>query len=419
MGLDNFKNILRKELERIDSLKVAKRNEKTIKGFTQDLCPRAIIKDKNYILFNSNDYLGLRFNKAVIAAEERGTNLYGVGPGAVRFISGTTEAHKNLEKSIADFHGREDAIIFSSTFAANLSVLHALIKGQSAESLVSVNTLVISDELNHRSIIEGIRVANLPTEQKKVFKHLNYEDLERILIDNKGRFNRVVLVTDGIFSMLGEAQNLKKIKTLAEKYDSEYEEGIIIVMDDAHGVGCFGATGRGCEEEFGARADVLIGTFGKAFGADGGYVVGDKLLIDYLRESAASYIYSSPISGGNASAGVEAIHIMHGPEGKNILNKLNRNISLFKQKATQAGLVLAADSSHPIQPILIGDSEKTKKLIELLFHDGFLVTNINYPIVPKGRDEIRVQISALHGEKEIVDFVNACVKHAKELEIIN
>ncbi|MDP4039000.1 MAG: aminotransferase class I/II-fold pyridoxal phosphate-dependent enzyme [Candidatus Pacearchaeota archaeon] len=413
MGLKKFKEILGNELGRIDSLGISKRNERVIEGFWED---GAIIGGRRYVVFNSNDYLGLRLNKKIISAEEEGTKKYGAGPGAVRFISGTTEVHKNLELAIAKFHGREDAILFSSAFSANLSVLHSLIKGQSVDSLVSSNTLVISDELNHRSIIEGIRVSGISKLQKEVFSHMNYDDLERIIRENKGKFRRVIIVTDGIFSMLGEAQDIKKIKTIAERYDDEFEEGILVVVDDAHRVGCFGKTGRGCEEFFGARADIIIGTLGKAFGADGGYVTGDKIFIDYFRESAASYVYSNPISGGNASAGLEALRIIS-EEGVKILKKLNENIKIFKEGIVSNGLKLASDSNHAIQPILIGDPEKTKKIVSLLFDDGFLVTGINYPIVPKGCDEIRVQISAAHKKEDIENFVDSCERHMREIQM--
>ncbi len=412
MGKELFKNMLLEEIKRIDALAISKRHEKVIEGFSNtNECPRAIIEGKDFLIFNSNDYLGLRFNNNILAAAERGAVTFGKSPGAVRFISGTTQAHKDLEKSLSIFHGKQDAMVFSSAFSANVSVLHALLKGQSAGSLVSADTLVISDELNHRSIIEGVRVANFTNEQKKIFKHMDYTDLENILIQNKGKFLRVVIATDGIFSMLGEAQDIKKIKTLAEKYDEDFEQGIIVIVDDAHGVGCFGPTGRGCEEVFGAESDILVGTLGKAFGAEGGYVTADKIFIDYLRESAASYIYSNSISGAGASAGIEAIRLMSGNYGTAVLKKLQDNITFFKQKAHESGLIFANNSNHPIQPILIGDPLKTKKIAEELFKKGFLVTALSHPIVPAGKDEIRVQLSASHNESDIEQFVSACAQH--------
>lgn len=418
LGKNNFKKTLQSEIERIDSAKITKRHEKIIEGFTMHDSPRAIINGKDILIFNSNDYLGLRFNKKLKKAEHDASKKYGSGPGAVRFISGTLKIHKELEQEIAKFHGREDAIIFSSAFALNFGVLHSMIKGQSKDSLVSDNTLVISDELNHRSIIDGIRVAGLPKENKAIFKHLDIDDLKRVLEENKGKFKRVLIISDGIFSMLGEFQNIANMQSVAEHYDQFYEEGVITVIDDAHGVAAFGKSGRGCEEYTKGRCDLLLGTFGKGFGVDGGYAVGDKIYIDYLRESAATYIFSNPISPGTAGAALAAVKLVDSRSGKSMINKLNKNITYFKEKMFEAGFSFAAMSRHAIQPILIGDAEKTKALTDKLFEKGILVTNINYPVVQKGRDEIRVQLSALHTVEDIDIFVNTAKEVAKELGII-
>ncbi len=406
MSKKQFFDILKKEVQRIDAVGTTKRHEKVIDGFTNG---RAMIKGKKYLLFNSNDYFGLRFHPKVRKAEEEASKKYGAGPGAVRFISGTMAIHKELEKAIAAFHGREDALIFSSAFAANMAVIHCMIKGQSKDSLVSGDTLVISDELNHRSIIDSIRIAGLEKENKAVFKHMDIDDLRRVLDENKGKFKRAVVVSDGIFSMLGEAQNVKKLQDAADEFGTAYEEGVITIIDDAHGVGCYGKIGRGCEEA--GRCDLLIGTMGKAFGADGGYVVGDKIVMDYLRESAATYIYSNPITPGTAGAALASITM----ERKELLKRLNENIAYFKTQMKLAGFTFAVESSHPIQPLLIGDTLKTKEIVEGLFKRGILVTNISYPVVPKGRDEIRVQLSALHTKKEIDDFVDAIAEVGRQL----
>lgn len=418
MVKQQFLDLLKKEIQRIDDSKTAKRNEAVIEGFNDGPAPKAIMHGKNYAVFNSNDYLGLRFHPKIRAAEEEASKRYGSGPGAVRFISGTMKVHRDLEKAIAKFHNKEDAVLFSCAFAVNMAVIHCLIKGQSKDSLVGKDTLVISDQLNHRSIIDGIRVAGLTKENKAVFKHIDADDLNRVLEENKGKFKRVVVVTDGIFSMLGEYQDLKKIQDVAESYNDDYEEGIITVVDDSHGVAGFGATGRGCEEECNAKCDCLIATLGKGFGTDGGYVTGDKILMDYFRESAATYIYSNPISPGTAGAALQSIGILSSEEGKALLKKSKDNINYFKEKMKAAGFTFAADSKHPIQPILIADADKTKALTDGLFEAGILVTNINYPVVPKGKDEIRVQISASHTKENIDDFVEKCSSLAKRLGII-
>ncbi len=404
----NFKKILLKELERVDSSGVSNRFENVIEHFSKD-SSKAVIKGSEYTIFNSNDYLGLRFNEKLKKSEAEASEVYGVGPGAVRFISGSLKVYKDLEGEIASFHGREDAIVFSSAFTANLGVIHSLIKGQSKDSLLSSNTLVISDELNHRSIIDSIRVSNLKKENKAIFKHKDLKHLKQILDDNKNKFDRVLVITDGVFSMLGNYQDLKKLKLLLKKFESFYEQGILLIVDDCHGVGCYGINGKGVEEVTGGTADLLIGTFGKAFGVDGGYVVGDKILIDYLRESVATYIYSNPVSPGVAGASLESVKLLKSKEGKGLLKKLRDNITYFKQQVGKTKLSFVIDSDHPIQPLLIGDPIKTKKLVDYLFKNKLLVTNISYPIVPKGKDEIRIQLSASHSKKDIDDLIKKLI----------
>lgn len=410
MSKKQFVETLRKELERIQKAKTAKRFETVIEGFTKGPSPQALIDGKSYRIFNSNDYLGLRFHPHLKAAEHRASEEFGTGPGAVRFISGTLKVHRDLEKAIAAFHEREDAIVFSSAFAANLAVLFCLIKGQAADSVVSGNTMVISDALNHRSIIDGIRVANLPKEQRFVFNHLDVNDLDRILSEKKGAFQRVIVVTDGIFSMLGEAQDLKKMRQVIDRHDSHFPEGVLLVVDDAHGIGAFGQTGRGVEEAFQAKADLLVGTLGKAFGADGGYVAADQMIIDYLRESAATYIYSNSISPGTAGAAIASIELVQSSAGEKLLAQLAHNREYFQREMQKVGCTFAADSAHPIQPILLGSAEKTDAFKKGLFEGGILVTNINYPVVPKGRDEIRTQISAAHTKEDLDAFVTQWTK---------
>jgi len=416
MNNQSLAAILKREIDRIDSANTTKRNEKIIDGFSGDPSPKAIIKGRKYVIFNSNDYLGLRFSPILKQGEHEASSRFGTGPGAVRFISGTLKIYRNLEKALAKFHQREDAMVFSSAFAANLAVIHCLIKGQSKNSLLSDNTLVISDSLNHRSIIDGIRVAGLPKEQKLIYNHLDYNHLGKLLENNRGKFIRVLIVTDGVFSMLGEYINLDKIKKIVSQYQNDYKEGITIVVDDSHGVAAFGRKGLGIENFSREKADVLIGTMGKGFGADGGYVVADKIIIDYLRESAATYIYSNSISPGVAGAALSSVKLLGSKSGLKLLTKLEENIRFFKKLAQKQGLEFAADSIHPIQPILIGDPLKTKKLTSDLFNQGILITSINYPVVPPGRDEIRVQINAGHTKKDIEHFVQILSLSIKKID---
>ncbi len=407
MSRQNFFSVLKNEVTRIDKTKTSKRFEKIIEGFTKEKSPKAIINKKKFQVFNSNDYLGLRHHPALKKAEHQASEKYGAGPGAVRFISGSLKIHKDLEKAVAKFHKKDDAMVFSSAFATNLAVMFCLLAGQNKDSLVDSNVIVISDALNHRSIIDGIRIANLPKEQRAIFAHMDPTSLKTVLETNKKIYKRALVITDGVFSMLGEYQKLKEIRTVIDKYDKEYENGVLLVVDDAHGVGVAGKTGRGIEEIENTKADVLISTFGKAFGADGGYVTANQTIINYLRESAATYIYSNSIPPGTAGAALTAIELLGKPAGKKLLKSSRDNVAYFKKQMKAVGFVFAADSSHPIQPVLIADPVKTSALVAKLFKKNIIVTNISYPVVPKGRDEIRVQISAVHTKKDIDQLVEA------------
>lgn len=407
MSKQAFFNSLQAEVQRLDAAKTSKRNEKVISGFTSDASPKAIINGKQVSVFNSNDYLGLRHHPVLKQAEHKASETFGTGPGAVRFIAGTLEIHIQLEEALAKFHNREAAMVFSSAFAANNAVLFSLSKGQVKDSLISSEIVVISDELNHRSIIDGIRLAQLPSDQRKIFKHMDSVDLEAKIKECVGTCKRVLIVTDGVFSMLGEYQDLAAMQKVISLYDEQFEEGILLVVDDAHGVAACGETGRGVEEVTAIQADVLIGTLGKGFGADGGYVVGSKVLIDYLREAAATYIYSNSISPGTAGAALAAVKLLDTADGKKLLQSSRENIAYFKKLISEKKIQLASESEHPIQPVLIGDPGKNKATVAALFEKGFLTTGISYPVVSPGRDEIRVQIAATHTKEEMDALVEA------------
>ncbi len=413
-----FFQTLQSEVNRIDAAKVTKRNERIIEGFSTGKNPKAIVGGKEYAIFNSNDYLGLRHLPQIKEAEHQASQKYGAGPGAVRFISGSLKVHRDLEEALAKFHGRDDAMIFSSAFATNMAVLFSLAKGQNKDSLVSGNTLIISDELNHRSIIDGVRVAGLTAEQKTIFPHMKPAEVGAILDANAGKFDRVLVVTDGVFSMLGEYQDLKTLAEVCVAHDAQFTEGVLLIVDDAHGVAAFGSTGRGTEEASGGRADVLIGTMGKGFGADGGYVVADQVVIDYLRESAATYIYSNSISPGTAGAALASVQLVDSAEGKKLMSHLAELIKHFKAAMTKNGFTFAAESIHPIQPLLIGDAQKAQAFMHGMFGAGFIVTSINYPVVPKGKDEIRVQLNAQQSVAELDAFVQAATKVGKAVGIL-
>ncbi|MGE0826170.1 MAG: aminotransferase class I/II-fold pyridoxal phosphate-dependent enzyme [Candidatus Binatia bacterium] len=345
--------------------------------------------NRAFLRMNSNAYLGLARHRQLIDAETRAAEQFGTGPGAVRFISGTYRPHIELEQALAAFHGREAAMIMSAAYATVVGVL---------PQLVTNSTLVVSDALNHNCIINAIRLSQ-PAD-KAVYPHLDMKALEQLLVANQGRVKRVCVVTDGIFSMRGDHAPLHEITALCQQYEGEYAEGIITIVDDSHGVGALGTTGRGTEEYTTAKADILIATLGKALGVNGGYVVSDASVIAYLRESAPLYIYSNPITPAEAAAAHKALQILDSAEGLAALAQLRKLGSKLRAGLQGLGYETLM-SDHPIVPIFIRDTAKTAALVEHLFAHNILVTGLNYPVVPKGDEEIRLQLSASHTEKDV------------------
>lgn len=346
--------------------------------------------DKEFIRMNSNSYMGLGLHPAVMAAEEEATQRFGAGPGAVRFISGTYEAHVALERRLAAFHGREAAMIFSSAYATIVSTL---------VPLVTAETVLISDELNHNCIINAMRLAR--PAGKEVYRHLDLAQLDQQLEAWKGKAKRAVVVTDGIFSMRGDHAPLDEIVEVCAKHDDAFEENVVLVVDDSHGVGGFGATGRGTEEYANSPpVDVLVGTLGKAFGVNGGYVTSSAAFIRFLRESSMMYIYSNPITVGEAAAALKSVEIVDSPEGVKRLDRLRALTRRFEEGLGRVGIE-TIPGEHPVVPMMIRDTQKTRDLVRYLFDNGVLVTGLAFPVVPRGDEEIRTQINADHTEADI------------------
>jgi glycine C-acetyltransferase len=354
--------------------------------------PRFLIEghgQRPFLRMNSNSYLGMSFATRVMEAEEGAVRRYGVGPGAVRFISGTWAPHVKLEARLAAFHGREAGMLFSSAYATVMGVLPPLITDKTA---------VISDALNHNSIINAISLSR-PAE-KRIYAHLDYDALERHLASLSKACARAVVVTDGVFSMRGDHADLGKIMQIAAKYDASYAENVIVVADDSHGVGGFGATGRGTEEIVGTKVDVLIGTLGKAFGVNGGYVVAAQPVVGFLRETSPFYIYSNPITPGEAEAACVAVDRVDGEEGRALLAHLRAMTQRFRDGLRKLGLE-TVEGQHPVAPLLVRDTTRTAKLVAHLRASGILATGLAFPVVPKGEEEIRFQISADHTTADI------------------
>lgn len=274
-------------------------------------------------------------------------------------------------------------------------------------SLISKETHVISDELNHNSIINAIRLGR--PAGRSVYAHNDLDGLRRCLDEAEGSgAKRVLVVTDGIFSMRGDHAPLKEIETIVHERSDRFAEDAFLVVDDSHGVGAFGRTGRGTEEVTGGRADVLIGTLGKAFGTNGGYVASSQPLITYLREHAAMYIYSNPITPGEACAAMKALDILEGDEGTRILAHLRAMTERFEDGIVSMGHETIA-GEHPVTPLVLRDTARTKALVAHLLEQGVLATGLTYPVVPRGAEEIRFQVNADHTEADI-DQVLAAIR---------
>ncbi len=399
MALGRFEQALAAEVAALEERGTAKGAESVITG-TQRAegakGPRYFLAgegQKEFIKMNSNNYLGMSLRPELIAAEEEATSLCGAGPGAVRFISGTYQQHVDLEHRLAAFHGRESGMIFSAAYATILGVL---------VPLITKETTVVSDELNHNCIINAMRLSR-PLE-KKIYPHLDMAGLEKALSEGSGK--RAILVTDGIFSMRGSFAPLTEIVELARKYDGHYEEGVVVVVDDSHGVAALGETGRGTEEHTGGRADVLVGTLGKGLGVNGGYVVGSEVLTRFLRETAPTYIYSNPITAGECAAALKAIDLLDSEDGRARLDHLRAMTVRFEKGITDLGWETIA-GPHPVTPLMVRDTPKTAALVRHLYDRGILATGLNYPVVPKGDESIRFQISADHTAEDIDEVLRA------------
>ena len=355
--------------------------------------PRYLLEgygNRGFIRMNSNSYLGLALHPEVIRAEEATSRAMGTGPGAVRFITGTHTPHVELERALAAFHRRPEGMIFSSAYAA---VMGALVP------LIDSTTAVISDALNHNSIINAIRLSRPLS--KSVYPHLDMAALDRQLAEVTGRARRAIVVTDGIFSMRGDHAPLDEIKNLARRHDHGFPDNVVVVVDDSHGVGAFGPTGRGTEEYTASPpADVLIGTLGKALAVNGGYVVSQGPVIRFLRETSSFYIYSNPITASEAAAALAALGILDSPEGVSLLDRL-RDLT-YRMEANLGALGYEIiPGEHPIVPLMLRDTQETRRVVAALFEGGVLATGLTYPVVPRGDEEIRLQVNADHTVADI------------------
>ncbi len=355
-----------------------------------------------FIRMNSNSYLSLSHHPALIAAADAATHQFGVGPGAVRFIDGTFRHHVELEARIAAFLGRPAAKIFNSAYTANL--------GQ-ALAIGSPRTFWIGDELNHNSIIRAMRIAGVPKENRTIYPHNDMDGLSRCLEEVPPGIERVVVIFDGIFSMRGDFAPLGEINRRLEPHRQRFPQGLVTVIDDSHGIGAFGATGRGTEEYTGARADVVIGTFGKAFGVNGGFVASSPEVIEAVRQKADTYIYTNPLGVADCAAALAALDLVDGPEGRQRLQQLHARIAQFRQGIARLGWE-SIPGPHPVVPLLVRDTARARALVQHFFAHGVLVVGLTYPVVPRGSETIRFQVNAAHTEADIEEVLRVLAAFA-------
>jgi glycine C-acetyltransferase len=353
--------------------------------------------------FCANNYLGLANDKRLVEAAQQGLTEHGFGMASVRFICGTQDVHKQLEKALSSFLGFEDTILFSSCFDAN---------GGLFETLLSEQDCVISDELNHASIIDGVRLCKAI---RMRYRNNDMQDLELRLQEARERNARFIMIaTDGVFSMDGIIANLKGICDLADRYNA------IVMVDDSHAVGFIGENGRGTPEfcDVEGRIDVITGTLGKALGgASGGYISGRAPIIELLRQRARPYLFSNTLAPSIAAASLAVLELLTSAEGNQLRKRVMENGKRFRDAMQQLGFSLVA-GQHPIIPVMLGDAELATRMAGQLLAEGVYVIGFSFPVVPKGKARIRTQMSAAHTPDQIDRAVAAFAKVGRQLGAI-
>jgi glycine C-acetyltransferase len=355
---------------------------------------------KNVLNFCANNYLGLSSHPEVIAAGIDAINTHGFGMSSVRFICGTQDIHKELEKKTAEFLGTEDCILYAAAFDANGGVFEPLLNEQDA---------IISDELNHASLIDGIRLCKA---KRFRYKHNNIDDLEQQLKDAQGS-RRILIVTDGVFSMDGTIAQLDKICDLADQYNA------LVMIDECHATGFMGKTGRGSHEfrNVMGRIDIITGTYGKALGgASGGFTAAKKEIVEILRQRSRPYLFSNTLAPSIVGASIKVLDLLSSSTA--LRDKLEKNTAYFRKEMTEAGFDILP-GEHPIVPIMLYDAKLAQEFAAKLLDEGIYVIGFFYPVVPQGKARIRVQISAGHEQEHLEKAVAAFTKVGKELSVIS
>ena len=386
---------LQKELEEIKANGLFK-NERII---TSPQGAEITVGGKTVLNFCANNYLGLSSHPKVIAAAKEAIDTHGYGMSSVRFICGTQDSHKTLEQKTSEFLGTEDTILYAAAFDANGGVFEPLFNEEDA---------LISDELNHASIIDGVR---LTKSQRLRYKHNDMNDLEEKLKESSGARSRII-ITDGVFSMDGTIAQLDKICDLADKYNA------MVMIDECHASGFMGKTGRGTHEHRGVmgRIDIITGTYGKALGgASGGFTSGKKEIIELLRQRSRPYLFSNALAPSITGASIAVLDMLS--QTTALRDKLENNTAYFRSKITAAGFDIKP-GEHPIVPIMLYDAVLAQKFSERLLPEGIYAIGFFFPVVAKGNARIRVQISAAHEQHHLDKAIAAFTKIGKELGVI-
>jgi glycine C-acetyltransferase len=346
------------------------------------------------IMLTSNNYLGLANHPAIVAAAERGERDYGYGLASVRFICGTQDIHKELELRLSNFFGTEDTILYGSCWNANEGLF---------QTVLTEDDVVISDELNHASIIDGIRLAKC---RKARYRNQDTADLERLLVENASARNKMI-VTDGVFSMEGSLAPLPELVALAREHDA------FLVVDESHGSGVLGATGRGTAEETGTWGQIgaYTSTLGKALGGShGGFTTGPKSLVEYLRQKSRPYLFSNTLPPAVVLGSIAALDLVERDD--TLIRRLRDNTRYFRKKISSMG-VTVREGIHPIVPIIVGDTAKAISMSKELLDRGVCVSGFGFPVVPQGQARLRCQISAAHTREQLDRAITAIVEVAE------
>jgi len=360
---------------------------------------RITVDGKQVLNFCANNYLGLANDPRMKEAAKKAIDQYGVGPAAVRSIAGTISLHLEFERRMAAFKGVEDALYVQSGFCANQAAI---------PPLMGKEDVIFSDRLNHASIIDGCRLSGAKI---LVYEHCDAADAERVIKENLPGFRRGMLITDGVFSMDGDMAPLDKLYEIAERY------GLITMVDDAHGEGVVGKGGRGLVDHFGlhGKFDIEMGTLSKAFGVVGGVIAGKHKIIDYLRQKARPFLFSSAVTAADTAACLTAIDILE--SSTELVDRLWSNTRYFKAELKRLGFDIGS-SVTPITPLMLGEAPLAKEFSKKLFENGVFAMALGFPTVPKGKARIRVMISAAHSKKDLDQGLEAFAKVGKELKVI-